>query len=567
MVYPARARMRARPGSPRWPTHAQWAKLNAEVGGRLQKVQPPFAACEAAQSCDGDLLKSLLNPYYINATPNLTQVSGWADAWRSQPSAYAVAARSAHDVTAAIKFAAKHDLRVAVRGGAHSYQGTSNAPDSLLIWTRAMDEIVVNDNGTVTCGAGCLWWRVYQDVTTKHSRYVQGGGCATVGVAGLVSSGGFGSFSKKYGTAAGSLVEAEVVTADGEVRIANAVEYPDLFWALKGGGGGTFGVITKLTLRTHTLPRYFGVAQCSVKASSGQAFRKLVEGFVTFYAERLHNEHWGEQVQFTRHDQLNVSMECAGLTQDEIGRIWKPFFDWIAESPNDYTMSAKPVIVAAPAERYWDPAFLKANAPDAIVVDARPAAKTGDAWWSGDGEQVGAFICNYRSLWMPKTLLDSQNRAGLVEAIVAASRKWSFAFHFNKGLSGAPEDGIARSRDSATNPAVLDAFALMITASMEQNTYPGFPGHEPNLREARDEAAAIQACYAVLQKLVPNAAAYVSEASYFDENWQHQYWGEHYAQLSRIKAKYDPQGLFVVHHGVGSEAWSRDGFTYVARTT
>ena len=78
----------------------------------------------------------------------------------------------------------------------------------------------------------------------------------TVGVAGLIQSGGFGSFSKAYGMAAAGLIEAEVVTADGAVRIANACTNPDLFWGLKGGGGGSLGVVTQLTLRTRDLPEF-----------------------------------------------------------------------------------------------------------------------------------------------------------------------------------------------------------------------------------------------------------------------------------------------------------------------
>ena len=70
--------------------------------------------------------------------------------------------------------------------------------------------------------AGAIWRQVYDEVTTKAGRYVQGGGCLTVGVAGLISGGGFGSFSKRYGMAAASLLEAEIVTADGDVKIANA---------------------------------------------------------------------------------------------------------------------------------------------------------------------------------------------------------------------------------------------------------------------------------------------------------------------------------------------------------
>ena len=78
------------------------------------------------------------------------------------------------------------------------------------------------------------------------------------GRRGFGSGNGFGSFSKAYGSAAASLIEAEIVTADGVTRIVNNAQEPDLFWALKGGGGGTFGIVTRLTLATHPLPDTFG---------------------------------------------------------------------------------------------------------------------------------------------------------------------------------------------------------------------------------------------------------------------------------------------------------------------
>ena len=105
----------------------------------------------------------------------------------------------------------------------------------------------------VSAGAGCVWLHAYQAVTDGAGRYVQGGSCTTVGIPGLVLGGGFGSFS--YGTAACSLVEAEIVTADGQIRIVNQAREPLLFWALKGGGGGTFGAVTRVTLATTNSPR------------------------------------------------------------------------------------------------------------------------------------------------------------------------------------------------------------------------------------------------------------------------------------------------------------------------
>src|SRR4029077_21195956 len=126
-----------------------------------------------------------------------------------------------------------------------------------------------------TVEAGAIWGQVYDAVTKKGGRYVQGGGCLTVGVAGLIQSGGFGSFSKAYGMAAASLLQAEIVTADGAVRIANACTNPDLFWAIKGGGGGSLGVLTKVTLRTRELPELFGAVFTTIKATSQGAFRQL----------------------------------------------------------------------------------------------------------------------------------------------------------------------------------------------------------------------------------------------------------------------------------------------------
>ena len=567
----AAAFTRARPGTARWPSMAQWTRLRAQVGGRLLTLRNAFTRCATASEC-ATLFNNLKNPYYINETPNVTQTLGWLDAWTTHPSVYAVAAKSAADVATAVMFAREHDLRVAVRGGGHSYQGTSNAPDSMLVWTHPMDQIVMHDAfvpqgcssaplHAVSVGAGNIWGRVYNAVTTQHGRYVQGGGCTTVGVAGLVSSGGFGSFSKNYGSAAGSLLEAEVVTADGKIRIANACQNSDLFWALKGGGGGTFGVITRLTLMTHDLPEFFGAAYGSIKANSDAAYHRLIERVVSFYAESLHNPHWGEQLGFHRSNFLSLSMVSQGLDQAALQALWKPFFDWVATSPKDYSYREPVGVVAGPAQHWWDPDFIKRYDPHAVTIDPRAGANPRNFWWTGDGDQVGQFIYAFESLWLPQSLLATENRGRFVDALFAATRHWTVGLHFNKGLSGAPADAVARARDTATNPAMLDAFALAIIAMSDQGIYPGLRGHEVKMSDAGQYVSGVHSSMNELRAIVPNGASYVSEASYFDPHWQQQYWGSNYARLAQIKQKYDPTGLFIVHNGVGSENWSRDGFT------
>ena len=93
---------------------------------------------------------------------------------------------------------------------------------------------------------------------------------------GFILGGGFGALSKRYGTAAGSMLEAEVVTADGRLLRANEFQHPDLFWALRGGGGGTFGVVSRMTLRTHEMPRTIGGLNGTIQATSDDAFRELL---------------------------------------------------------------------------------------------------------------------------------------------------------------------------------------------------------------------------------------------------------------------------------------------------
>ncbi|HXQ31437.1 MAG TPA: FAD-binding oxidoreductase [Steroidobacteraceae bacterium] len=566
---------RVRPGDPRWPAPAEWDALRQHVEGHLLVPPPLLAECERAPDaavCQATL-RHLRNPYYLGDQPSGTQVSGWFGAWTPAASAYAVTCHSSSDVVAAVNFAREHRLRLVIKGGGHSYQGTSNAADSLLVFTRPMRRIALHERfvGTgcdgivrpcpaVTVEAGAMWMDVYDAVTTQAGRYVQGGGCATVGVAGLVQSGGFGSFSKRYGTAAGGLLEAEVVTADGVLRTVNARTDPDLYWALKGGGGGSFGAVTKLTLRTHGLPAFFGSAECTIKAATDGAFRRLVDRFVDFYAESLCNPHWGESVSIRGDNSLKVGMVSQGLSSAEAMQVWQPFFDWLADDPQEFVLSEDKSIGSRPAREWWDAQGRRQRGSTSVTFDDRPDASPTHAWWSGDQEQVGAFLHGYDSLWLPASLLKRPQRARLADALVAASRHADVGLHFNKGLAGAPAEAIAAARDTAMNASALSSFALAIVATGEAPRYPGLPGLAPTDALARRNAQAVEQATEELRAVAPAAGSYVSESNFFNRTWQRAFWGSHYARLLAVKKRYDPEGLFFVHHGVGSEDWSADGF-------
>jgi hypothetical protein len=416
----------------------------------------------------------------------------------------------------------------------------------------------------VSIEAGAMWIDAYDAVTVKAGRYVQGGGCTTVGVAGNMQSGGFGSFSKGFGTVAGSLLEAEVVTADGVVRVVNARRDPELFWALKGGGGGSFGVVTRVTLRTHPLPDKFGWASGRVQAKSDAAYRRLVEHFMGFFGESLMNPHWGEQAKIRPDNALEISMVSQGLEAEAAQAAWAPFKAWVDAAPRDYAWTEALDIGAVSARLWWDVEAHKRRASKSMVYDDRPGASPTHAWWEGDGEQVSMFLHGYESVWLPASLLDPGELGRLADALFAASRRMEVGLHFNKGLGGATEQARALARDTATNPAVVDAFALAIIATGGYPPLPGLPIAQPDLNEARDDARKIDAATAELWKVAPQRGSYVSESNYFNDRWQSAFFGSNYRRLQAAKRRYDPDGLFFVHHGVGCEDWSPDGFERLA---
>ena len=564
---------RVRPTDAEWPSKDSWRSLNVAVGGNLIEVQPLLAPCalESDRPACVDVMEHLRNPFYLGDQAAGTQVSGWLDAWTPAPSVYAIRARSTADVVAGVNFARANNLRLVVKGTGHSYLGTSNAADSLLIWTRAMNDVRLHDTFVptgysgkvdpmlaVTAGPGAVSIDLYDAVTNRAARYVQAGGCTDTGIAGLVQTGGFGSFSKGFGTAAANLLEAEVVTADGLVRIANARMNSDLFWALKGGGGGTFGVITRVTVRTHELPKTLGGASMKITALSDAAFARLITRFVSFYYSSLFNPHWGEQVKLGPDNTLEISMASQGLDRAQTDDIWRPFAQWVGASPEDFSLTRPLSTYAVPAQTYWD----VENNPS-MVYDTRAGSPKHHCWWRDDQGQVGAYIHGYESLWLPASLLEPNMQPRLVKALFAASRFKQLSLHMNKGLAGATSEARAAARQTAMNPAVVDAFTLVIIADGEASAYPGQPRPPIDLKTAHADARAIDLATAELRRIAPDAGSYVSESNYFNPSWQRAYWGSNYEHLRVIKKKYDPDGLFFVHHGVGSEEWSADGFMRV----
>ena len=244
--------------------------------------------------------------------------------------------------------------------------------------------------------------------------------------------------------------------------------------------------------------------------------------------------------------------------------MWRPFLSEVERPGSGLRFDGNRAVVSFPARDFWNPEFLKSKMAAHVRVDSRPGTPANNIWWTSNQEELGAYWYGYESTWMPEGLLRDDRQKELAAAVYAASRHWTVGFHFNKGLAGSPPEAIAAARDTATNPAVLGAFALVIIAGSGDPVYPGVPGHAPNETEARNDARRIGLSMGEIRKLVPNPGSYVSESNYFEKDWSRAFWGSNYARLRAVKRKYDPAGLFFVHHGVGSEDWSADGMTPVA---
>ncbi len=207
------------------PTDADWQQLARHVQGTLARPG----------SSTYDSVRLVQDPRYDGARP--MAVLSVADA---------------HDVATGLAFAQDHDLRVAIRSGGHSYPGWSAGDGALVLDVRPLDAVTL-DGTTATVGAGAALLPVY-DALAGRGRGLAAGSCPTVGIAGLAQGGGVGVLTREHGLTCDQITSMEVVLADGSRVTASKDSEADLFWALRGGGGGHLGVVTSFTLATFEAP-------------------------------------------------------------------------------------------------------------------------------------------------------------------------------------------------------------------------------------------------------------------------------------------------------------------------
>lgn len=165
-----------------------------------------------------------------------------------------VMCRTPQAVSAVVQWASENSVPLAMRSGGHSFEGLSQST-GIVIDTRLMTDVDLSGDGkTVTTGAGMKLGALYDKLWTRKVT-IPAGSCPFVGVTGHTLGGGYGPIARPFGLACDSLVEAEIVTADGKIRSVTESGDSDLYWALRGGGAGSFGLVTKLKFKTHKVGR------------------------------------------------------------------------------------------------------------------------------------------------------------------------------------------------------------------------------------------------------------------------------------------------------------------------
>ncbi|KAJ5018350.1 FAD-linked oxidoreductase ZEB1 [Colletotrichum sp. SAR 10_99] len=223
-----------------WPSDAVWTALNETISGRLLKTVLPGSVCYKDQ------------PNYDEAACQAV-LSNWTTAAFHSSDPVSVHSPCAKDVQAAIKFAREHNLRLNVKNTGH---GSSK----LCSESPALNSTTSTPQLAMTFGAGIQDDEAFR-AAAEHEVVVVGGTNAKlistkdVGLVGWAVAGGHGWLTSEYGMGADSIIEATVVTPTGDIITANECQNSEIFWAIRGGGGGTFGVITELTVKAHPMPQ------------------------------------------------------------------------------------------------------------------------------------------------------------------------------------------------------------------------------------------------------------------------------------------------------------------------
>jgi len=407
---------------------------------------------------------------------------------------------SAADVAAVVRFAAETDTVLAVRGGGHSVPGFGTADGALVADLSGLSAVTVDPASRTARAGGGVTWGAFNNATGEHGLATTGGIISTTGVGGLTLGGGIGYLTRGYGLSCDNLVSAQVVIADGQTVTASEVEHPDLFWALRGGGGN-FGVVTEFTFRLHPVAEIYG----------GPMFFELsdgadVLGYFNEFIQTAPREYGGfpmfqiaPPLPFVPEGRVGEPfvglVSCwSGATHDGekvlqgFRDVANPVAEHIGPMPYPALNSAFDALVPRGLQHYWKAAFLGGLSAEAI-----------------------------------RTHMEHGPRVPVVNSTV-------HLYPINGACHDVAADATAFGHRDATYAAVI--------AGM----WPDAADNEANTAWVQEYAAAI----------APHSqeGGYVNFASADDQPKVVANYGANYGRLQEVKRRYDPDNLFRLNQNI-----------------
>lgn len=614
-------------------TKVPWTQLNASVGGRLDRAVDPMTPCYGAGITSvgcAQVLSSYDDEFWISDQPNGYQHVGLYNTWNitSSFSDFVVRAETESDIQATVSFAAVHNLRLVVKNTGHDWFGRSTGAGSLMLWTHKLKQITWHDDFTpsrstasigpaVTVGAGIQFMDLYPEANLHpfpgdpegRKSLVIGGTCDSVGVAGCWLGGCFGQFSKKYGSGAVNLVEARVVLANGSTVTTSESDYPDLFYSLRGGGGGNTGVVAEFTAKVHPAPRWVGYVSMLATAPTASTFIPLLKMTLVAIADAIldvQNCGDGGLGIGSNSDGYWLNITCNGYEADWLvqNTLFKKVLNYAATH-------ADMGITGNTSSWTWTQAEYTPDDPNMPWMERHP-----------DREISMEFIGSLTKWWPVRGIrkqtghdsLDTMT-SGIINATDIITNNMGDVEFTNyvmlaKSQTGMASDLVAVFNNTPQNPVLLDTIGLWApygnipaipqlkpSVTLLKTIWPRFrryavlSGSDPLYITCQsgaegNESAAIECLDAWEQVRVPQllsvvdrlrnstwetfpnfgsdgqpySGSYYNEADYWDRNFTNSNWGAPvYSKLLQIKDKYDPNGLFYGWHSVGSERWSSNG--------
>ncbi|KAL5356941.1 hypothetical protein BJX96DRAFT_187875 [Aspergillus floccosus] len=528
-------RRRCAYGDSCWPGARTWNQFNATVGGRLIHSVPPAAVCHAqlynADQC-AVAKESWLDSFWRTNQTGAYAATVWETGKTGQCSIdtpvearcdqgivpyYAVDARTVQDIQKTVRFADKKDISLVIKNTGHDHLGRSSGKGALSIWTHHMKGMKWHNSfipqgapaGTsgipaVTLKAGEQWFDVYQ-AAAKRGVLVVGGSARTVGAAGgYLLGGGHSPFAHYYGLAADNLLEASIVSADGRHRVINSFTDPEYFWAIRGGGGSAWGVITSVTYKTHPVPSSLLIGLVQLNASSADSYKHLV-------AESL---------------KLLPDVTDAGYTG--YGNM-KDGFAAIFLQPNGTVES-----------------FNETFAPFFNLTQLTGVSGTVGAYPSSWADYMKTFLRD------PNIATNIQDSGRLLTADVLTKKSQMLAefIHENR-QGGAGFNFIGKvNNDQRDNTAIHDVWK-------DSHGLIGIGIDWKDTASVEERQQKIQQIVRLSERFTEivgeDGGTYINEANPYEPQWQKVFWGDKYNRLLKIKERVDPTKLFVCNRCVGSD--------------